>query len=132
MTSVIGFFFFVKQKTAYEMRISDWSSDVCSSDLGGFGFWGKVDGVLTMSPLLSGTSPATATLINGALNAGTLKTDALAAFGQVDFAVTDTLSLIAGGRYSWEKKTVDEFNQGSATTLPFNPNVPIPTVGATG
>src|SRR3546814_4416514 len=28
----IGFFFF-KQKTAYEMRISDWSSDVCSSDL---------------------------------------------------------------------------------------------------
>src|SRR3546814_10259651 len=28
-----GIFFF-KQKTAYEMRISDWSSDVCSSDLG--------------------------------------------------------------------------------------------------
>src|SRR3546814_9708966 len=30
-TSVL--FFFFKQKTAYEMRISDWSSDVCSSDL---------------------------------------------------------------------------------------------------
>src|SRR3546814_3144048 len=29
----IGSFFFFKQKTAYEMRISDWSSDVCSSDL---------------------------------------------------------------------------------------------------
>src|SRR3546814_10496926 len=28
-----GVFFFFKQKTAYEMRISDWSSDVCSSDL---------------------------------------------------------------------------------------------------
>src|SRR3546814_6653822 len=27
------FIFFFKQKTAYEMRISDWSSDVCSSDL---------------------------------------------------------------------------------------------------
>src|SRR3546814_10090945 len=27
------FFFLFKQKTAYEMRISDWSSDVCSSDL---------------------------------------------------------------------------------------------------
>src|SRR3546814_18258070 len=27
------FFFFFKQKTAYEMRINDWSSDVCSSDL---------------------------------------------------------------------------------------------------
>src|SRR3546814_7692470 len=35
---VIGYvfcFFFFKQKTAYEMRISDWSSDVCSSDLTG-------------------------------------------------------------------------------------------------
>src|SRR3546814_5629425 len=30
--SILAFFFF-KQKTAYEMRISDWSSDVCSSDL---------------------------------------------------------------------------------------------------
>src|SRR3546814_7362475 len=29
------YFFFFKQKTAYEMRISDWSSDVCSSDLPG-------------------------------------------------------------------------------------------------
>src|SRR3546814_3320302 len=35
MSSFYGlfFFFFFKQKTAYEMRISDWSSDVCSSDL---------------------------------------------------------------------------------------------------
>src|SRR3546814_6513409 len=30
---VVIYFFFFKQKTAYEMRISDWSSDVCSSDL---------------------------------------------------------------------------------------------------
>src|SRR3546814_15451461 len=30
---VFVLFFFFKQKTAYEMRISDWSSDVCSSDL---------------------------------------------------------------------------------------------------
>src|SRR3546814_4465019 len=33
VTDVAAFFFFFKQKTAYEMRISDWSSDVCSSDL---------------------------------------------------------------------------------------------------
>src|SRR3546814_8359996 len=33
MICCIVFFFFFKQKTAYEMRISDWSSDVCSSDL---------------------------------------------------------------------------------------------------
>src|SRR3546814_3493190 len=39
---MIGFFFF-KQKTAYEMRISDWSSDVCSSDLANFGQRQAVD-----------------------------------------------------------------------------------------
>src|SRR3546814_2756781 len=33
MTSCSCFYFFFKQKTAYDMRISDWSSDVCSSDL---------------------------------------------------------------------------------------------------
>src|SRR3546814_1390076 len=33
MVFYLFFFFFFKQKTAYEMRISDWSSDVCSSDL---------------------------------------------------------------------------------------------------
>src|SRR3546814_5451651 len=40
-------FFFFKQKTAYEMRISDWSSDVCSSDLppGGNGLY-----VITADP----------------------------------------------------------------------------------
>src|SRR3546814_1812855 len=35
MVRVSGTVFFFKQKTAYEMRISDWSSDVCSSDLRG-------------------------------------------------------------------------------------------------
>src|SRR3546814_6412472 len=30
---IVIMFFFFKQKTAYEMRISDWSSDLCSSDL---------------------------------------------------------------------------------------------------
>src|SRR3546814_15129952 len=33
LSYLVFFFFFFKQKTAYEMRISDWSSDVCSSDL---------------------------------------------------------------------------------------------------
>src|SRR3546814_5851188 len=33
MVLYMSVFFFFKQKTAYEMRISDWSSDVCSSDL---------------------------------------------------------------------------------------------------
>src|SRR3546814_3355831 len=38
--SVVGFFFF-KQKTADEMRISDWSSDVCSSDLRAPACWAR-------------------------------------------------------------------------------------------
>src|SRR3546814_6274233 len=33
LSVILCFVFFFKQKTAYEMRISDWSSDVCSSDL---------------------------------------------------------------------------------------------------
>src|SRR3546814_8728991 len=43
-------FFFFKQKTAYEMRISDWSSDVCSSDLFGPPQGKPVDAVLTSPP----------------------------------------------------------------------------------
>src|SRR3546814_9039166 len=43
ISEYVLFLFFFKQKTAYEMRISDWSSDVCSSDLliqmhGGHGY----------------------------------------------------------------------------------------------
>src|SRR3546814_3885133 len=38
--------FFFKQKTAYEMRISDWSSDVCSSDLVGSGNLRPMPGLL--------------------------------------------------------------------------------------
>src|SRR3546814_9895626 len=38
---VVFFFFFFKQKTAYEMRMSDWSSDVCSSDLRSPGTWSR-------------------------------------------------------------------------------------------
>src|SRR3546814_2458389 len=39
---LIILFFFFKQKTAYEMRISDWSSDVCSSDLIGWAWLVRV------------------------------------------------------------------------------------------
>src|SRR3546814_5720319 len=42
-------FFFFKQKTAYEMRISDWSSDVCSSDLS---CSGKLRGIVTTDDIL--------------------------------------------------------------------------------
>src|SRR3546814_6236453 len=45
MFCLVAVFFFFKQKTAYEMRISDWSSDVCSSDLAGL-----ADDVLALVP----------------------------------------------------------------------------------
>src|SRR3546814_7831874 len=84
---VIWFFFFFKQKTAYEMRISDWSSDVCSSDLAigaiGGGIRGYELGVvagallfaapaLGMGPALTGWVVSSALLgsLFGALGAG--------------------------------------------------------------
>src|SRR3546814_7436523 len=54
-------FFFFKQKTAYEMRISDWSSDVCSSDLidlAQFRLWYEQAGTPHVRALLS-HDPAT-------------------------------------------------------------------------
>src|SRR3546814_3122463 len=60
--SCICLFFFFKQKTAYEMRISDWSSDVCSSDLGskGSGIGGAtLEGpALERLPVLIAADPA--------------------------------------------------------------------------
>src|SRR3546814_5126081 len=50
-------FFFFKQKTAYEMRISDWSSDVCSSDLSA----ATADGQMTL-PSVSVPMPTAARL----------------------------------------------------------------------
>src|SRR3546814_9315019 len=49
VSDIVMFFgvLFFKQKTAYEMRISDWSSDVCSSDLLGSKVDRKAEGCLT-------------------------------------------------------------------------------------
>src|SRR3546814_16801327 len=54
---VLHFFFFFKQKTAYEMRISDWSSDVCSSDLQRGGVLRGLPSTVTLH--LIGDYPAT-------------------------------------------------------------------------
>src|SRR3546814_9324289 len=47
--SIIDVLFFFKQKTAYDMRISDWSSDVCSSDLPRF-LYGSASRSCSTSP----------------------------------------------------------------------------------
>src|SRR3546814_1260010 len=59
--------FFFKQKTAYEMRISDWSSDVCSSDLP-FEH-AKADGTADIEAVLAaiaGAGPSDAVLLHAA------------------------------------------------------------------
>src|SRR3546814_16171129 len=55
------FFFFFKQKTAYEMRISDWSSDVCSSDLWSDGRMNRV--FVADLPAAKATAVGDATLV---------------------------------------------------------------------
>src|SRR3546814_1261335 len=69
-------FFFFKQKTAYEMRISDWSSDVCSSDLvsRSLTFW-----------ILFGTF-----FICGATTSGLVQTHLIAICG--DFGITSVMA----------------------------------------
>src|SRR3546814_3748206 len=49
--------FFFKQKTAYDVRISDWSSDVCSSDLGTIGWLNSVDGFVVVDAQFPDTAP---------------------------------------------------------------------------
>src|SRR3546814_1628534 len=51
-------FFLFKQKTAYEMRISDWSSDVCSSDLGRKGRCQQIARELVLAVLHAGQEEA--------------------------------------------------------------------------
>src|SRR3546814_4535164 len=78
MVAVGGCFFFFKQKTAYEMRISDWSSDVCSSDLlarSGADVAAVVSfhgGLATDDPLLAKHIKARVLAMNGADDRGTM------------------------------------------------------------
>src|SRR3546814_19824809 len=63
-STVIVMVFFFKQKTAYEMRISDWSSDVCSSDLGATAAGGAATGSSKLSfSLARGSSDGASTVV---------------------------------------------------------------------
>src|SRR3546814_4456538 len=59
----VAFFFFSKQKTAYGMRISDWSSDVCSSDL----LQASANGVAIVASKAGGIPEAVRDGVNGVL-----------------------------------------------------------------
>src|SRR3546814_3123368 len=75
----VGCFFFFKQKTAYEMRISDWSSDVCSSDLES----NAIDGVQTSLATLKAALADSADLAALVSSPIVGRTDAANAIGAV-------------------------------------------------
>src|SRR3546814_1925533 len=60
-------FFFFKQKTAYEMRISDWSSDVCSSDLHYSGWAGSLALAIIVIPVVVRSTDNMLTLVPNTL-----------------------------------------------------------------
>src|SRR3546814_9389273 len=86
-----SFVFFFKQKTAYEMRISDWSSDVCSSDLLAL-LRGAAKGV--EAPYLFGLALSGGGIRSATFSLGVLQRLALARLlGCVDY-----LSTVSGDR----------------------------------
>src|SRR3546814_10010646 len=88
-------FFFIKQKTAYEMRISDWSSDVCSSDLNI-----NLSGALIYTG--TGDSSDRIWTANGAAGIGNEGTGALALSGDMAFNPANPAldSITFGGTYA--------------------------------
>src|SRR3546814_8523616 len=64
-------FFFFKQKTAYELRISDWSSDVCSSDL--LGAWDRAASQLEVAAKLDATAVPMAQTYGHAIRGETIR-----------------------------------------------------------
>src|SRR3546814_8507908 len=89
---LIKLYFFFKQKTAYEMRISDWSSDVCSSDLLTFNVHNYT---WTGSPLtLGGTAPTVRGAGNSTIASALAGTSGLtmSGIGQLFLTGTNTFS----------------------------------------
>src|SRR3546814_2498281 len=78
-------FFFFKQKTAYEMRISDWSSDVCSSDLN------RADGVLIPQRAVKLAEDAASVMVLDAKNVATPRPVTLGTMVAGQWAILDGL-----------------------------------------
>src|SRR3546814_4192573 len=122
-------FFFFKQKTAYEMRISDWSSDVCSSDLS---FGSAVDWIAGLfyyddrSLRVDTFTFGADSVIGAARGAGQVdvastryRTKSVAGFAQATWHITPTLDLTLGGRYTEDRKRAVSLGTTTAPRLPL-------------
>src|SRR3546814_16384892 len=123
-------FFFVKQKTAYEMRISDWSSDVCSSDLGTGAVVSETPcgtapskwRFLARNRLIAALSDATV-VVEAGVRSGSLNTAAHAAYlgralgavpgqlGRASGRESVSVRVDSGGSRSLKKKTKKIYNR---------------------
>src|SRR3546814_9854408 len=96
---VVLLFFVIKQKTAYEMRISDWSSDVCSSDL-------------DFASMIN-------TYFGGALGLWSHDNiDAAVFFAHIRHAMA--ISLLACGNKQWEARLIAEVAAARAVIRPLS------------
>src|SRR3546814_14180312 len=85
-------FFFFKQKTAYEMRISDWSSDVCSSDLHErIGLW---DAELDREALLAELPTGDYGAVVARIHAAYARAKGKRCWANVDIATLDNMDLV--------------------------------------
>src|SRR3546814_1601807 len=104
-------FFFFKQKTAYEMRISDWSSDVCSSDL-------KADNTLAAGNAGLITGGFSATGFGGTVsldNSGTIH-NGLTLAGKGDTELKSTGGVRSGDVVAASVQSVKSTVSGNTTT----------------
>src|SRR3546814_1230583 len=125
---MLGFFFFFKQKTAYEMRISDWSSDVCSSDLRTQRVltektvYSPVNGIVTERAMSAGEyrGPSTSHILTIA-QINPLNVEVFAPIAQLGMVVVGDMVAIfpedpVGGQYKARVKVVDRvFDAASGT-----------------
>src|SRR3546814_1944198 len=92
-------FFFFKQKTAYEMRISDWSSDVCSSDLRTAGY--SPDDAGGLDGLASPCKPFDATALSAsAMSVSIALARASISFAALSYRVSKSGSSLQAARSS--------------------------------
>jgi len=121
------FFFDEKSKQfSQELELSGdyrWGKFVA----GAYYFDENIDGgtVIPFNGLLFG---GTNVLLQGYAAAGRTHTQAAAAFGQADIKIVDALTFVIGGRYSWERKHINDYGQFDLSRVYSHDNPPLPYV----